>query len=82
MLPALAHVPPVHVKASLELVIEEQFEESVLEKLDKLAIYIETVFLDRNIVFFEKNLEILNWGKSSHVEVQRIKNVFLLLHFK
>ena len=41
MLPALAHVPPAHVEASFELVIEkitdvierEQFEESVVEKI-------------------------------------------------
>ena len=47
MLPALAHVPPVHVKASFELVIEEitdviereQFEESVVEKMDEQHIY-------------------------------------------
>ena len=45
MLPALAHVPPAHVKASFELIIEEitdviereQFKGSVVEKMDELA---------------------------------------------
>ena len=46
MSPALAHAPPAQVKASFELVIgeitdvmqREQFEESVVEKMDELAI--------------------------------------------
>ena len=44
MLPALAHVPPAHVKTSFELVIvevtdviEREFDESVIEKMDELA---------------------------------------------
>ena len=50
MLPALAHVPPAHVKTSFELDIEEirdviereQFDESVVEKMDELAIYFKS----------------------------------------
>ena len=49
MLPVLAHVPPAHVKASFDIVIEEitdviereQFEESV-EKMDEPAIYFKS----------------------------------------
>ena len=58
MLPALVHVPPAHVKASFELVIEEitdviereQFEESVLEKMDELAIYFKSTYIENPIV--------------------------------
>ena len=57
MLPALAHVPPAHVKASFELVIEkitdierEQFEESVVEKMDELAIYFKSTYIENPIV--------------------------------
>ena len=58
MLPALAHVPPAHVKASFELVIEkitdviekEQFEESVVEKMDELAIYFISTYIENPIV--------------------------------
>ena len=53
MLPTLAHVPPAHVKASFELVIEEitdviereKFEESVVEKTDELAIYFKSTYI-------------------------------------
>ena len=58
MLPALAHVPPAHVKAPFELVIEkitdvikrEQFEESVVEKMDELAIYFKSTYIENPIV--------------------------------
>ena len=54
MLTALAHVPPAHVKASFELVIEEvtdviereQFEESVVERLDELAISFKSTHIE------------------------------------
>ena len=54
MLPALAHVPPAHVKACFVLVIEEitdviereQFEESVVEKMDELEIYFKSTYTD------------------------------------
>ena len=63
MLPALAHVPPAHVKASFELVVEEitdviereQFEESVVEKMDQLAIYFKSTYID--IWLLLRNLE-------------------------
>ena len=58
MLPALAHVPLAHVKASFQLVIEEitdviereQFEESVVEKMDELAIYFKSTYIENPIV--------------------------------
>ena len=58
MLPALAHVPPAHVKTSFELVVEEitdviereQFEESVVEKMDELAIYFRSTYIENPIV--------------------------------
>ena len=56
MLNALAHVPPAHVKASFELVIEkvtdvikrEEFEESVVERLDELAISFKSTHIEPN----------------------------------
>ena len=50
--------PPTHVKASFELVIEEitgviereQFEESVVEKMDELAIYFKSTYIENPIV--------------------------------
>ena len=58
MLPVLAHVPPAHVKASFEFVIEkitdvierEQLEESVVEKMDELAIYFKSTYIENPIV--------------------------------
>ena len=57
MLPVLAHVPPAHVKASFELLIEEvtdvtkreEFETNVLEKMDKLAIYFKSAYIENPI---------------------------------
>ena len=57
MLPAVSHVRPAHVKASLELVIEEitdvierkQLEESVVEKMDELAIHFKSTNIENPI---------------------------------
>ena len=57
MLPALARVPPAHVKASFELVIEEmtdviereQFEESVVKVMDELAICFKNTYIENPI---------------------------------
>ena len=54
MLPALAHVPPCHVKASFELVVEkiaevigkETFDDTISEKLDELALYFKNTYID------------------------------------
>ena len=58
MLPAMAHVPPAHVKASLELVFEEitdiiereQLEDSVVKKMDELAIYFKNTYIENPVV--------------------------------
>ena len=57
MLPALAHVLTTHVKASFEIVIEEitdviereQFEESVVENMDELAISFKSTYIENPI---------------------------------
>ena len=54
MLPALAHVPPCHVKASFELVVEEiaevidkeTFDDSISEKVDELALYFKNTYIE------------------------------------
>ena len=59
MLSALAHVPPAYVKASFELVIREitdviereQFGKNVVEKMDELAIYFKSRYMEYNSVF-------------------------------
>ena len=71
MLPALAHVPPAHVKASFELVIEEitdviereQFEESVVEKMDELAIYFKSTYIENPIVNKKPPFPIEIWNQ-------------------
>ena len=71
MLPALAHVPPAHVKASFELVIEEitdviereQFEESVVEKMDELAIYFKSTYIENPIVNKKPPFPIEMWNQ-------------------
>ena len=71
MLPALAHVPPAHVKASFELVIEEitdviereQFEESVVEKMDELAIYFKRTYIENPIVNKKPPFPIEMWNQ-------------------
>ena len=70
MLPALAHVPPAHVKASFELVFEEitdviereQFEESVVEKVDELVICFKSTCLENPIVNKEPPIPIKMWN--------------------
>ena len=55
---ALAHDLPAHVKASFEFVIEEitdviereQFQERVLAKMDELAIYFKSTYIENPIV--------------------------------
>ena len=71
MLPALAHVPPIRVKASFELVIEEiadvnereQFEESVVEKMDELAIYFKSTYIENPIVNKKPPFPIEMWNQ-------------------
>ena len=54
MLPALALVPPCHVKASFELVVEEiaevidkeTFDETISEKVDELALYCKNTYIE------------------------------------
>ena len=49
MLPALAHVPTCHVKASFELAVEEiaqviekeTFDDSISKKVDEIALYLK-----------------------------------------
>ena len=63
LLPALAHVPPAPVRTFFALVIEEktgvtdreQFEESVVEKMDELAINFESTFIE-NLIVIENRL--------------------------
>ena len=71
MLPAPAHVPPAHVKASFELVIEEitdviereQFEESVVEKMDDFAIYFKSTYIENPIVNKKPPFPIEMWNQ-------------------
>ena len=71
MLSALAHVPPAHVKTSFELVIEEitdviereQFEESVVEKMDELAIYFKSTYIENPIVNKKPHFPIEIWNQ-------------------
>ena len=71
MLPTLAHVPPAHVKASFELVIEEitdviereQFEESVVEKMDELAIFFRGTYIENPIVNKKPPFPIEMWSQ-------------------
>ena len=71
ILPARAHVPPAHVKTSFELVIEEitdviereQFEESVVEKMDELAIYFKSTYLENPIVNKKPPFPIEIWNQ-------------------
>ena len=70
MLPALSHVPPAHVKASFELVIEEitdvierqQFEESVVEKMDELVKYFKSTYIKNSIVIRKPPIPIEMWN--------------------
>ena len=64
-------VPPAHVTASFELVIEEitdviereQFEESVVEKMDELAIYSKSTYIENPIVNKKPPFPIEIWNQ-------------------
>ena len=85
MLPALSHVPPAHVKASFELVIEEiadvierdQFEESVVEKMDELVIYFKSTYIENPIVIKKPPIPIEMWnGTWEKIRKCRSLNMF------
>ena len=71
VLPALAHVPPAHVKASFELIIEEKtdvierelFEESVVEKMDEVAFYFKSTYIENPIVKKKPPFSIEMWNQ-------------------
>ena len=54
MLPTLAHVPPCHVKASFELVVEkiaevidkETFDDTISDKRDEQALYFTNNYIE------------------------------------
>ena len=45
MSPALAHVPPAHVKASVELVIEEITDFLEREQFEESVVFFSVIFL-------------------------------------
>ena len=71
MLPPLAHVPPTHVKASFEPVIQEVtdviqkeiFEESVVEKIDELTKYFESNYIENPIANKKPPFPIEIWNQ-------------------
>ena len=71
MLPALAHVPPAHIKSSLELVIEEitdvmereQFKDGVVKKMDELGIYFKSTYIENPIVIEKPPFPIEMWNQ-------------------
>ena len=71
MLQALAHVPSAHVKASFELITEEitdvierkQFEENVVEKIDELAIYFKSTYIENPLLNKKPPFPIEMWNQ-------------------
>ena len=71
MLPALAHVPPCHVKASFELVVEEiaevidkeTFDDSISEKVDELALYFKNTYIEGPTVTKKAPFPIELWNQ-------------------
>ena len=77
MLPALAHVRPVHVKASFDLVIErEQFEESFVEKMDQLAIYFRSTYIENPVANEKPPFPIEMWNQYDAAGTKRLINIF------
>ena len=70
MLPALAHVPPAYVKASFELVIEEitdiierTVRRKCRRKMDELAIYFKSIYIENPIVNKKPPFPIEMWNQ-------------------
>ena len=71
MLPALGHVPPGHVKASFELIVEkiaevinkETFDDSISEKMDGHSLYFEHDYIEGPTVTKKAHFPIEIWNQ-------------------